>query len=382
MQMQWSEIVARRLHRHGLAQPVPAEQLAEQVGVICGAHAQIMSAAELSVGLRVTGVTRTAVREALWTTHTLIKTFGPRGTVHLLPAHDLAMWTGALSAIPSLRNPAAKDVFLTPDQTDQVVEAIGTVLANAELTVDELDVALTARLGPWASEKVMPAFQELWPRWRQAMGTAANRGALCFGPNRGRNVTYTSPRRWLPDFKPADGRTALAGVVRRYLFAYGPATPQHFARWFNAPPRWTAELFASLADELEPVEVDGAQAWLVAGDTAPAPTPPQGLRLLPHFDAYVVGSHPREKLFPSRAAERALAGGQAGNFQVLLIKGTVAGLWHTRRSGKKLALTVEAFRPLTTRQRRELDEEAARVGHIQEGQAELTLGPVTVGPHA
>jgi hypothetical protein len=195
-------------------------------------------------------------------------------------------------------------------------------------------------------------------------------------------VTYTSPRRWLPDFKPADGRTALAGVVRRYLFAYGPATPQHFARWLNAPPRWTAELFASLADELEPVEVDGAQAWLVAGDTAPAPTPPQGLRLLPHFDAYVVGSHPREKLFPGRAAERALAGGQAGNFAVLLIEGTVAGLWHTRRSGKKLALTVEAFRPLTTRQRRELDEEAARVGHIQEGQAELTLGPVTVGPHA
>ena len=47
------------------------------------------------------------------------------------------------------------------------------------------------------------------PRWRQAIGTAANRGVLCFGANRGRNVTYTNSHRWLPGFRPDDGDAAL-----------------------------------------------------------------------------------------------------------------------------------------------------------------------------
>ncbi len=166
------------------------------------------------------------------------------------------MWTGALSAIPPSRNVPSKDVLLTPEQTEQVIEAIADALEDAELTVDELTEAIVARTGPWAGDLVMPAFQGMWPRWRWAEGTAANRGALCFGPNRGRNVTYTSPRRWLPGFRPADGQTALASLVKRYLHAYGPATPQHFARWLAAPPRWATELFDTLSGELQQVEVE------------------------------------------------------------------------------------------------------------------------------
>ena len=70
--------------------------------VLCGAHAQVLSAAELSIGRRIAGATRTDVRRALWQERTLVKTFGPRGTVHLLSAADLPVWTGALSALPSL----------------------------------------------------------------------------------------------------------------------------------------------------------------------------------------------------------------------------------------------------------------------------------------
>jgi hypothetical protein len=37
---------------------------------------------------------------------------------------------------------------------------------------------------------------------------------------------------------------------------------------------------------------------------------------------------------------------------------------------------------LTVAQRHELDEQVARVGEIQEAKATLTIGKVTVGPHA
>jgi len=202
---------------------------------------------------------------------------------------------------------------------------------------------------------------------------------LCFGPTRGRKVTYTSLRRWLPGFQPADGSTSLAGVVKGYLHAYGPATPQQFAHWLAAPRQWAAALFNSLDGELEQVEVDGTLAWVAAGDTTAPPTPPRGVRLLPYFDAYAyaVGNQPRELLHPGRAAERAL-----GNFQVLLVDGVVAGVWHQRRSGRKLDITVEPLVPFTPAQRRELDEQVERVGVILEGASRLTIGTVTVGGHA
>ncbi len=258
MAMTWAQVIARRLERHALSAPSQDARPADVVATICGAHAQVLSAAELSIGLRVARITRTDVREALWTEHSLVKTFGPRGTVHLLPAQHLPMWTGALSAIPHAPSPFPKDVRLTPEQTEAVVEAIAAALDDAELTIDELTEAITASAGSWAGDLVMPAFNGMWPRWRQAVDTAVHRGALCFGPNRGRNITYTSPRRWLPGFRPADGPTALAEVVKRYLYAYGPATPQQFAQWLAAPRRWATELFDSLAGELQQVEVDGA----------------------------------------------------------------------------------------------------------------------------
>ena len=70
------------------------------VRAMCGAHAQVLSAAELSIGLRLDGADRDDVQRALWQHRTLVKTRGPRGTVHLLPTDDLPMWTGALAAVP------------------------------------------------------------------------------------------------------------------------------------------------------------------------------------------------------------------------------------------------------------------------------------------
>jgi Winged helix DNA-binding domain len=389
----WAQVCARRLERHWLATPARGLPLAEVVGAMCGAHAQVLSAAELSVGLRLEGVTRAQVREALWSERSLVKTRGPRGTVHLLPAQDLARWCGALAAVPSSPSPSDP---LTAAQTEAVVAAIDGVLTErgAELTAEEMDDEVIAATGPWAAERLPVFASGSWPRWRWAMGEAATRGVLCFGPNRGNRVTYTSTRRWLPGFRPAGpaaGPEALAWLVRRFLYAYGPATAQQFAQWVAGPRRWATALFESLAGELEEVEVEGRVASVLAGDTADTadpgdtgapPTPPGGVRLLPYFDAYGVGCHPRELVFPGVAKERALAGGQAGNFPVLLLGGVVGGVWQSRRSGKAVELTVEPFGPLEAGQRRELEQEAQRTGEILEARATLRLGAVSTGAHA
>jgi hypothetical protein len=396
MSLSFPAVSARRLDRHGLSTPVPAVALADQVAAMCGAHAQVMSACELSIALRVFGATRADVRRSLWESRDLVKTWGPRGTVHVLASHDLALWLGALAAIPGVRNPQPEAVRLTADQTGAVVAAIADAVGDAALTIDELDDAVISRTGPWAGDRVMPAFQQNWPRWRQAIGVAGLSGAVCFGPDRGRKVTYTSPARWLSDAPsdaasfgrgavvPMDPDAALSGAVARYLHAYGPATSAEFARWLAAPPGWARALFARLAaaGEIEPVSLEGEESWVVSGDVDAPADPPSGVRLLPYFDAFSVGCHPRERVFPGRASARALNRGQAGNFPVLLIDGVVAGVWHSKRSGARVAITVEPLERLTKRHRSELEAQAERVGEILEAKAELTVGTVSTGPHA
>ncbi|MFJ9821041.1 winged helix DNA-binding domain-containing protein [Streptomyces sp. NPDC101151] len=380
----WSGANARRIERQGLAAPVPASPTALPLlaGVMLGAHAQVLSAAELSLGLRTEGETRAHVRRALWEERSLVKTFGPRGTVHLLAATDVPMWTGALSAIPGRVGQLSKDIRLTAAQTEAVVAAVGEALSGAELTADELTEAIVARTGAWAGDPVVPAFQGMWPRWRQAMHTAAHRGVLAFGPNRGRKVTYTNPCA-----VPMEQVAALSELVRRYLNAYGPATPQHFAKWLAAPRGWANALFGELARGrvIEEVDFEGVgQAWVAAGDTEfpEAGERAEGVRLLPYFDAFGIASQPRELLFPGRAFERALAGGQAGNYPLLLVDGTVAGVWHQRRSGKRITVTVEPLEKLSAEHLEVLERQTARIGEVAEGVAELTVGTVTVGPHA
>lgn len=358
--------MARRLARHGLT--TPGASIVDVVRAMCGAHAQVMSAAELSIGLRVPGATRQAVRDALWVDRSLVKTRGPRGTVHLLPAADLPVWLGAQQ---SLITPAS---WLTAEQTDLVVAAIADALADAELTVDELTEQVVARTGPWAGDRVKEAFGDKWPRWTDALVTATYRGAMCFAPNKGRKAAYTSPARWLPGVVPdPDGPVRL---LHRYLRSYGPATPAHFARWLGAAKSWADGVFA----RADVVAVAGGH--VVRGDDAWPADPPRGVLLLPYFDAFVVGSHPREDLFPGVARHRALAGGQAGNYPVLLVDGVVAGVWHQRRSGRRLVVTVEVFGSLPASRRGELEEQVERVAGFLEARAELVLGPVTAGPHA
>jgi winged helix DNA-binding protein len=372
----WRQVRARRLARHGLAAPLPGGPV-EAVAAVAGTHAQVATASELAVGLRLDGVTRTDVRHALWTERGLIRTFGPRGTVHLLPTRDLQLWVDALSAVP-WRNPVPDRVRMADEQTEAVLDAIEGALADAELTVDELTEAVVATVGSWAGDPVMDAFQGKWPRWRQVMHRAGIRGVLCFGPNRGRKVTYTDPRRWLPSLTPSRevDAAAPAELLRHYLHAFGPSTPDRFANWLAAPAAWARQVFADTP--LDEVDVEGEHAWVVEGDTEAPESPPRGLRLLPYFDAYAYSvGNDKARLYPGVAARRA-----AGNFQVLLVDGVVGGLWHQRRSGRRVTITVEPFGSLTTRRRRELDEQVERVGAILEATPEVTIGEVTVGGHA
>jgi len=94
---------------------------------------------------------------------------------------------------------------------------------------------------------------------------AALDGAICLGPQRGREPTYMLLT------KPLDPTTALTrvqaitGLAERYFASYGPATLQDFC-WWSGLPRPLVR--AALENASSLVAFDGTDFW--AGNDTPA----------------------------------------------------------------------------------------------------------------
>jgi uncharacterized protein YcaQ len=373
----WAEVCRWRLARHYLSAPAPADGLVDVVRAVGGVQAQILSAAELAIGARVAGGTQQDVRAALWERRTLVKTYGPRTTLHLLPADELPLWMAAMQAREALSGPPwYAAAGLTPAQAKALLAAIGDALDGRGLPRAELAAEVARRAGAWAEQPLNSA-------WGELLAPAAFAGRLCFGPSQGSKVTFVRADQWIGGWQEVDPAAALREVCRRYLAAYGPATPADFGHWFALKPDAARGVLESLGAAVEEVSFDGRRAWMLAADGSAAPDlpPPETsvVRLLPQYDCYVIGSGPRDRVVPAPARARAATHGR-GKFEgatglpVLLIDGVVAGLWERRPRGKRLAVRVEPLAPLPPAQADQVAAEAARLAAFLDTPVDLTLG--------
>jgi hypothetical protein len=360
----WDEVRARRLARSSLVDRAGADRLVEVVRDLGGIHAQVQASAELQLATRVDGLTQKDVREELWERRRLVKAWTLRGTLHLHPADELALWHAARRAVagtaPELgewRDPAG---VLHPPLGRGDVKAIRAAVWDALdgrcLLREELAEEVVKRVGPG-------------PKQRLLSGFAFFTGELVQGPPQGVKVTFARPDQWIDGWQEVDEQEALTEVCRRYLHTYGPARPGDFQEWFSSKefkaPQ-TSALFDSLGDQLEEIEVEGRRARVLAGDTA-FPKPQPSLRLLPEYDVYVMGFREREHLVPEPVREQIAADGRGryegpAGARLLVVDGIAAGLWTRKKRGKRIELQVTPARRLTRPQRTVLDAEADRIG--------------------
>src|SRR5438045_1119716 len=94
----WEQVQAWRLEQQVLATRLERRNFIRAVECVLGVQAQVMSAAELSVAVRVDGLKRADVQKALWQDRTLVKTWAMRGTIHLFAAEDLPLMVAARCA--------------------------------------------------------------------------------------------------------------------------------------------------------------------------------------------------------------------------------------------------------------------------------------------
>ena len=366
-ELSWAQVHAFRLERHHLVQRAPKKDLARVVGEIGGVQAQVMSAAEQQVGVRVDCEVGD-VRDALWKRKTLVKTWLMRGTLHLVPAEDLPLFTAAMrTRWIRVNNSWLKFVQLSEIEFRSLIEAIGEALDGQVLTREEL----IAKVGKGRPERIREVMKS---GWGGILKPVARSGLLCFGPSRGQSVTFVRPQQWLGAWRELDPDQALIEVGRRYFRAYGPATRQDFARWWGNWPGVGAAAWTGLAEELVPVTIEGRSAALLASDLdrmrkQPATT---SVQLLPAFDPYVMGHSSRDHIV--EAANHSKVSRTAGWISaVVLVDGRVAGTWSHVAAKGTLRISVEPFQRLAAKTKVEIQRRAESLAEML-GMARTEVG--------
>ena len=364
----WDDVRARRLARSSLVDRAGSDRLVHVAHEVGGVHAQVQASAELQLAARVEGITREDVRDALWRRRSLVKAWTLRGTLHLHAAQDLALWHAAGRAVARMsenrrdgldawRDPAGVlHPPLGPDDVTAVRAAVWDALDGRCLLREEIAEEVVKRVGPE-------------PRQRLLSGFGFFLGELCQGPPKGAKVTFARPDQWIDGWREVDDQDALLEVCRRYLRTYGPSRPRDFREWF-ASRSFTAararELFDSLRDELEVIDVEGRHAFVLAGDTD-FPSLPASVRLLLEYDVYIMGFRERERLVPDAVREQVAAHargryeGPAG-MRFVIVDGVVRGLWERKKRGKRVDLRVAMTATPTRARRTLLEAEATRIG--------------------
>jgi uncharacterized protein YcaQ len=332
----------------------------------CGIHAQVQAAAELSLNARVEGIVQQDVRDALWRDRTLVKAWTVRGTLHLHPAAELPLWyaarnamgTGDEEGLPPWRDPeGALHPALSREEVDAVAAAVREALDGRCLLREELVEEVAGRTGAAARERLSSGF-------------AFFLSEVCQGPPQGNKVTFARPDQWVEGWQEVDPEEALREVCRRYLYTYGPARATEFREWFGSGSATfkTADartLFESLGD-LEEVEVEGHHAYVVAGDTQFSKQV-ASVRLLPEYDAYIMGFRERDHLVPDETRAQVAAHGRGkyegpAGVRFLLIDGVAVGLWERKKKARQVELRVTPVRTLHKGERAALASEAERIG--------------------
>jgi hypothetical protein len=369
----WPAVLAWRLRRQHLAAHAPRGDAHAVVKAIAGLHAQLTSSAELTLSARVAELERDAVSRALWEDRTLVKTWAMRGTLHLMPADELGLWTAAQGALKPRHHVGSwlRHYELTREQADAMLAAISAALDGRQLTREELAGAVARETGIDALDgKLRSGFGEL-------LKPAAFRGELCFAPSDGRNVRFARPDQWLGPWEPVEQEEAVRTVTRRYLAAYGPANREALARWFGmTSPAQAGRWLKALGDEAATVSLEGDELVMLAADVeeAAAAEPAGVVRLLPAFDHYVIAApRDRDAVLPAASRDRVYRP-QGWMSPVLLVDGRMAGVWSHERKDDRLLVSISPFRRLSRAERAGAVAEAEALAAFLGGELELTVG--------
>lgn len=341
--------------------------VAQVVREVCGIQAQDAFAATLAVRSRSVELFGNDVEQARVHDRSIIRTWGPRGTLHVLASDDIGWLL-----------PLLGPVFVAGDRRRR--EELGL---NEEICVRGMHIIhdVLAKLGPLTRAEIVEQLGIEGIRLEgqarpHLLARAALEGLICFGPDRGSEPTYVLLKDWVDQEYTGDALSedeAYAELTRRYLSAYGPATPGDQATWSGLSLSKTRAAWQRIENELLEIETASSPNWMLKTqierlEQLPVSTPI--VCLLPRFDNYLLGYHMRDLAVPSQFAKRVNAGGGIVH-PTVMVDGRAVGIWKSRREKKHFVVMVEPFERFTPEVYAGIEAEVQDVGRFLGGEVKL-----------
>jgi len=355
-----AELRSLRLAAQRLAPRAGRSALVDVARSVVGVQAQLTPAMMLALRARVDGLEIEDIHDAIGEMRSLVRDWSMRSTLHLVAADDLRWLIGLLGPVFAPQGkPRRLQLGLDDATVERGIRAIAEMLKPGEVVTRDIIVERLNKRGFSLDRKTQAPIH--------LIAQAALAGAIVLGPetDRGKS-TYTLADAWLPPAEPLPREDDLARLARRYVSGYGPAGVDDFAGWSGLPMAdarsgWAAAMAGGAWAEV----TVGGRALAVAAANLPPRSPGEtAVRLLPAFDAYVLGYKQRQDLVSPEHQPEVYHGGQT--VPVVMVDGLAAGVWRYDRSAKRLAISIQPFEPLDPTVEELIRAEADDIGRFVE----------------
>jgi winged helix DNA-binding protein len=352
--------------RHALA--TPREAVEDAAEALVGLHSSDPATVFLSARARVARFRREDLERALYDDRSLVRMLGMRRTLFVTTPDVAAVIDAACTKalVPGERRRLIgwiEGQGLAPDGAAWLRGAMRATM-RALHEHGELSGAELSKLVPQLREKLYFGENKKWGgevgMTTRVVFLLAAEGTIVRGRPRG---TWVSGQyRWAPTdtwlgepLEKIPVGEASAGLLRRWLFAFGPATTTDI-RW------WTGWTQAKLRTALEGVDVedvrleDGTPAIVLADDVAKVSTRKRWVALLPGLDPTTMGWKEREWYLGPHALRLFDRNGNAG--PTVWADGRVVGGWGQRADA---SVVVRFLEPVDATVRARVERERQRL---------------------
>jgi hypothetical protein len=357
---------------------------------IVALHATASTSPYFSLWARVNGFPREMLEEALYEGRSLVKLLCMRVTLHVVVSEEAVHFYRAFP--PDFFERPMPVEFRGGGLLAHVglcgEEGAGALLADLHRRV----LAVVAEDGPSTTQQIgrkVPefaakihhdagkAYEGTFSIGSRLVGDMCARGLLVRtrprGTWRSSLYEYAALSNWLPDvdLESVTQGEARAWLARRYLAAFGPATPDDVRWWTGLAKGEAQEALETITSEITEVAVEGlGDGYLMLADDADRmrdSTLPGAacVFLIPSLDPYIMGYGDRRRFLADEHRKKVFD--RAGNaVPTVWVDGRVVGVWGQRKDGQ---VFYELFEPVDDTGQALIAEEARRLSDFLDGEA-------------
>ena len=376
VRVSWKQVAAFRLSRHRLSKKTSLAALSSVPGDMAGAQAQVLLAGQMSIWPRVKGARLQDVESALWKERTLVRAWGMRGTMFLLPSDELSVFVrgsarrAAYNLNWAIRHAGSKqDVDKLLDRVSEILEEPRTRTDLAQMLTESHGYKTKSKAaGGWGDKRKVPHVKV--GTISLSMGFLLHiiraRDVICSGSNQGTEASYVRADKWIKNWKDVSQETAERELLVKYLKAHGPATINDFAIWEGLYMKDAKDIWSKEAENIVEVDIEGSKAGTLESDLPElesAKINEPVVRLVPYFDSFLLGHKSHLNIVDEKNRKKVYRS-QGWVSPVLLVDGRAQGVWSHVQKKNDLEVKITPFSKLSNQVTERAKEEVSDLGRF------------------